>query len=195
MNLKKSENTLVFVLVLFAISLLSASLIAFVHVVTKPKIAHIKKQILLDSAKLVMPIGDFDISYDEDTKIFTATNNDGTTNTKAFITKNSQGYSGIIAILMGVNTSCKITGFKIMESKETPGLGTKASEPEFKNQFKNKGFDFNFKVKKDGGDVDAITAATITSRAVSAALADGLKYAKDQGFCTSIKDKNKQEVE
>lgn len=194
MNLKKSENTWVFVLVLFIISLLSASLIAAVFVLTKPKIANIKKQILLDSAKLVMPAGNLKISYDENTKVFTAIDKDNTSIAKAFITETHKGYSGLISILMGVDNTCKITGFKIMESKETPGLGTKATQAKFKNQFKGKTIkNFNFKVKKDGGDVDAITAATITSRAVTEALSDGLKSAKDKGFCKFENDNKEVE--
>ena len=54
----------------------------------------------------------------------------------------------------------------VLEHKETPGLGTKMTEPLFKNQFIQKNpSEFILKVKKDGGPVDAITAATISSRA------------------------------
>jgi len=59
-----------------------------------------------------------------------------------------------------------IAGISVLDHKETPGLGTKMTEPGFKGQFtgKNPG-EFMLKVKKDGGQVDAITAATISSRA------------------------------
>ena len=54
----------------------------------------------------------------------------------------------------------------VCQDAETPGLGSKMTEPTFKDQFNGKKADsFNIKVKKDGGDVDAITAATISSRA------------------------------
>ena len=190
MNLKKSESTWVFVLVLFFISLLSASLISFTYVITKPKIKQIKKEILLESAKLVLPAkNNLDINYDEKEKVFTANENNQII-AHAFLTSDSNGYGGKISVLMGVDTNCKITGLKIMESNETPGLGSKASEPKFKNKFKDKGFDnFKFKVKKDGGDVDAITAATITSRAVTKALAKGLQEAKNKAFCQNLEVK------
>jgi electron transport complex protein RnfG len=54
----------------------------------------------------------------------------------------------------------------VLEHKETPGLGTKMAEPKFKDQFNGKNpADYDLKVIKDGGPVDAITAATISSRA------------------------------
>jgi electron transport complex protein RnfG len=54
----------------------------------------------------------------------------------------------------------------VLEQKETPGLGTKMTEDKFLNQFKGINIsDFKLAVKKDGGDVDALTGATISSRA------------------------------
>ena len=59
----------------------------------------------------------------------------------------------------------------VVDQKETPGLGTKITEEKFKSQFMGKNpSTFKLKVKKDGGDVDAITAATISSRAVCDAI-------------------------
>ena len=59
-----------------------------------------------------------------------------------------------------------IYNIEVLELKETPGLGTKMTEEKFKGQFKNKNpKNFKLIVKKDNGDVDAITAATISSRA------------------------------
>lgn len=90
-----------------------------------------------------------------------------------------EGFSGNIIFLMGVDASGAITGFQILESKETPGLGTKAAEKDFWGQFVGKTLsNYSFKVKKDGGNVDAITASTITSRAVSHALEKGLQAYK-----------------
>ena len=57
----------------------------------------------------------------------------------------------------------------VLQHKETPGLGTKMSEPKFSDQFPGKNpANFSLKVKKDGGQVDAITAATISQRAYDA---------------------------
>jgi electron transport complex protein RnfG len=97
-----------------------------------------------------------------------------------------QGYGGLISLMAGVDTSLKITGIKIYSQKETPGLGDKIVEvlskktwktvltgttpderrlkPYFQIQFENK--NAPFKLKKDGGDIEAITGATISSQGV-----------------------------
>ena len=84
------------------------------------------------------------------------------------------GFGGPIAIKVGFDVNGNIWSTKVLSQAETPGLGAKCVEPSFSEQFK--GFDPAAKklaVKKDGGDVDAITASTITSRA----YADGLALA------------------
>jgi electron transport complex protein RnfG len=68
--------------------------------------------------------------------------------------------------MVGILADGTLKNISVLQHAETPGLGSKMSEPAFKDQFNDKRADsFNFKVKKDGGDVDAITAATISSRA------------------------------
>ena len=84
------------------------------------------------------------------------------------------GFGGPIAIKVGFDANGVIWNTKVLSQAETPGLGAKCVEASFSDQFK--GFDPSAKklaVKKDGGDVDAITASTITSRA----YADGLALA------------------
>jgi electron transport complex protein RnfG len=81
-------------------------------------------------------------------------------------TYTKKGFSGNISLMAGFKPDGTIVNITILEQKETPGLGTKMAEPEFKDQFNDKNpSQFNLKVKKDGGLVDAITAATISSRA------------------------------
>ena len=84
------------------------------------------------------------------------------------------GFGGPISIKVSFDANGVICNTKVLSQAETPGLGAKCVEPAFSEQFK--GFDPAQKklaVKKDGGDVDAITASTITSRA----YADGLALA------------------
>ena len=81
------------------------------------------------------------------------------------------GFGGRIEIMTGFNVAGSIKNFKVISSNETPGLGSKVDEPKFKEQL----VDFYphrqiLKVKQDGGDVDAVTAATISSRAVLKAI-------------------------
>ena len=84
------------------------------------------------------------------------------------------GFGGPIAIKVGFDRNGVICNTKVLSQAETPGLGAKCVEPSFSDQFKGwNPAQKNLAVKKDGGDVDAITASTITSRA----YADGLALA------------------
>lgn len=84
------------------------------------------------------------------------------------------GFGGPIAIKVGFDINGVICNTKVLSQAETPGLGAKCVDPAFSDQFK--GFnpaERKLAVKKDGGEIDAITASTITSRA----YADGLALA------------------
>jgi electron transport complex protein RnfG len=92
----------------------------------------------------------------------------------------NKGFSGYIGLMVGFKPDGTIYNINVLEQKETPGLGTKMvpegtpDQPSFKDQFKEKNpVSFALKVKKDGGPVDAITAATISSRA----FCDGVQRA------------------
>jgi electron transport complex protein RnfG len=76
------------------------------------------------------------------------------------------GFSGNISLMAGFKPDGTIINISVLDQKETPGLGAKMTEAGFKDQFIDKNpASFTLKVKKDGGSVDAITAATISSRA------------------------------
>lgn len=77
------------------------------------------------------------------------------------------GFSGLIRVMVGFKPDGTINDTFVLEHKETPGLGTEMKEAGFKNQFEGveASFENQIKVNKDGGKIDAITAATISSRA------------------------------
>ena len=82
------------------------------------------------------------------------------------------GYGGDITLMVGFKTDKKtVISYKVLAASETPGLGMKLKTPEFAGQFAGKDGRF-LKVRKDGGEIEAITSATITSRAVCRAIAD-----------------------
>jgi electron transport complex protein RnfG len=86
-------------------------------------------------------------------------------------TKSSKGYAGDIWLMIGFNMQGEIQRAVVIEHKETPGLGSKMTGAKFLDQFLNKNpASTNLKVKKDGGSIDAITGATISSRAFSEAV-------------------------
>ena len=84
----------------------------------------------------------------------------------AITTYTRDGFSGDILLMAGFKPDGSILNVTVLEHKETPGLGSKMSEPKFNDQFKDKNpSSFKLKVEKDGGNVEAITSATISSRA------------------------------
>lgn len=88
----------------------------------------------------------------------------------AYAVKSSAGgFGGLLTLMVGVLPDGSIWNTKVLSHSETPGLGAKCTSDEaFMAQWK--GFKGNFAVRKDGGDVDAITASTITSRAYAKAV-------------------------
>lgn len=85
------------------------------------------------------------------------------------------GFGGPVSLMVGITADGVIYNTSVLSQSETPGLGAKCTDPAFADQFRN----FNpaekvLKVKKDGGDVDAITASTITSRAYVSAIQTAL---------------------
>ena len=86
--------------------------------------------------------------------------------------RSGEGYGGDIVLMVGFKKDKKtVISYKVLQASEPPGLGMKLKTPEFSGQFSGKDGSA-LKVKKDGGDIEAITSATITSRAVCKAIAD-----------------------
>ena len=97
-----------------------------------------------------------------------------------FVTRGN-GYSSTIETMVGVDMDGKIKDAKILFQQETPGLGAKVeeirygeTEPWFTKQFKGKTVTDDIRVIKDGGNIDAVTGATISSRAVTNSINSGL---------------------
>ena len=89
----------------------------------------------------------------------------------------SNGFSGPVTVMVGITGDGIIHNTTVLSQSETPGLGAKCQTDEkFINQFKGwNPAEKSLTVKKDGGDVDAITASTITSRAYALAVSNALK--------------------
>lgn len=83
-----------------------------------------------------------------------------------------KGYSGDVGVMVGLSLSSgRIIGMGVTTHSETPGIGSKAKDsPDFVDQFTGEPVESDFKVRTDGGGVDAISGATITSRAVCGAV-------------------------
>ncbi len=158
------------VLVLTAISLIAGGTLAYINEVTQGPIAEINAKNLNDGIKKVI-LGEQNLN-DElkletpvETESYTIYKSDKGTAVKVV----SNGFAGPIEVLVGFNWDGDILGYTILTTTETPGLGVKA-DTWFQKGGKGDIIGRNpgekqLVVSKDGGDVDAITASTITSRA------------------------------
>lgn len=94
------------------------------------------------------------------------------------------GYTGNIHLIVGIDRNAKLTGVRVLSHKETPGLGDKIelAKSDWILSFNGKGLDSSndsrWAVKKDGGQFDQFTGATITPRAIVNATARALKFFK-----------------
>ncbi len=92
----------------------------------------------------------------------------------------TKGYGGKIEMMVGISNQGKLDGIKILSHSETPGLGAKAPEPSFSDQYKGKQIKTPLKVVKGTASKDneiaAITGATITSRAVTKGVNEAIEY-------------------
>lgn len=94
----------------------------------------------------------------------------------------SQSYADKITLVIGYSKEGTVTGMEILSINETAGLGMNATKSKFKNQFSNKAVD-QFEVTKTGAtedsQIDAISSATITSKAVTYAVNAGISFVKE----------------
>ncbi|MBQ6749257.1 MAG: RnfABCDGE type electron transport complex subunit G [Bacteroidaceae bacterium] len=169
-KLKSSLTNMLVVLTVIAI--IAAGVLASVNAVTAPQIEKINAENLAAGIKAVMGSDDIQVSEPWEVDAFTAYDiNDanGDALGKAVVTTEN-GFGGPLKVLVGFNTEGDILGYTVLEHAETPGLGAKAGEW-FQDKIigMNPGKN-NFTVSKDGGEVDAITASTITSRAFLLAI-------------------------
>ena len=102
----------------------------------------------------------------------------------AYAVKSSTaGFGGELVLMVGVLPDGTVNNTTVVEHSETPGLGAKCTDENshFREQWKGFGPDRELAVGKDGGDVDAITASTITSRAYTAAVKQAVDFVKSLG--------------
>ncbi len=168
---KKAKSSLINMLLsLTVIAVVAASALAFVSGVTEEPIAQAQKAKKEAAVKAVLPAFDrleeATIDGVPCTKAYDA---DGNMVGMAIESKSGKGFGGNLVAMVGLDAEGNISGYQILETHETPGLGAKADQW-FQKDGKGcvvgrKPADGELTVKKDGGDVDAISGSTITSRA------------------------------
>ncbi len=170
------------VLSLGIITVVAAAALAGVYTATKEPIAQAKAEKQKSAIGQVLPEIHFnnnpadeaaEVTVDGETVTVFPARQDGELVGMAVESHAANGFSGLITVMYGFDPSGNIRGFAVMQHAETPGLGSKMDE-----WFSNPAHTViglnansaNLTVSKDGGDVDAITAATISSRAFLRAL-------------------------
>ena len=172
---KKESTFLNMVITLFLVTLLSALSVGSVYELTKePKAAAMLAK-KTRAVKTVVPDftnnpidEEFTIEANGDVFTFYPAQKDGRVIGTAVEAISNIGFGGEIKLLVGFLPEGTINDIAVLDHTETPGLGDKMEKKksDFSAQFKGKNpKQFNLSVTKDGGDVDAITAATISSRA------------------------------
>ncbi len=177
----KLESSLMnMVLSLFVISFVMATALGFVYNITKGPIAEATKAKEVNAIKDVLPPFDNDpvsTLIDIEGLSFYKATMGGKIVGYAAKTFTDKGYSGRFDLMVGFLPDGTVNRTVVLQQKETPGLGNNIMQPKFSDQFKNINIgnlkDQLLGVKKDGGTIDAISAATISSRA----YCDGIQKA------------------
>lgn len=169
--------------VLTTICVVAGVLLAWVNDLTYEPIQRAAEAARAEAIKTVLPAIDniptqdsVELECEGSTWIFYVGRREGRYIGTAFEVASEKGYGGTIRIMVGATADGKLQAIKILDQKETPGLGAKIDKPAFGDLFR--GLDLNstkWAVRKDGGDIDQITAATISSRAVVSAIEEGIQ--------------------
>lgn len=172
---KKESSFLNMVLTLLIITFIASAALGYLYELTKGPIAASKLAKLNNAITQVVPEFDtipsseiYKMGVDGDTLVFYPAMKDSILVGTAVSTFTNKGFSGNIKLMVGFLPDGTINNISVLEHKETPGLGDKMQKNKsgWSVQFNGKNpADFKLKVTKDKGDVDAITASTISSRA------------------------------
>ena len=180
----KTESTVMYVarltLTLLIITAVVAAALAGVNSITAPAIAELNAQKTQDAIELVLPGGGDEIEFPATPLVSKVYGSD----TGYAVEVTPGGFDNTITMMVGVDTEGKVLGISIIKHTETAGLGAvaAASTPageNFRGQFV--GASGSVSVTKDGGTMDAITGATITSRAICVGVNAALDCVANMG--------------
>jgi electron transport complex protein RnfG len=148
---------------LFLITAIVAALLGAVNAVTADKIAEIKEEKTAAALQEVLPSSGYDeIAYNGTQSLVSTVY--AAADGGYVVEVLPSGFGGEIDMVVGVDETGVVTGVSIIDMSETSGLGANASREDFRSQFA--GESGTVTVTKDGGTIDALTGATVTSRAV-----------------------------
>ena len=168
--MSRAQGGLYPILFLTVVVLISVIALTVTNGITEEPIAEGRRQAIMEMLQSLFPEMD-DFRYDEASERYAATAG-GALVGQAFMAQ-GVGYGGPIDILIGLELDNTLRGVQIVSQKETPGLGAKITDATFLDQFVGLGAGA-LALTKDGGAIDAITGATISSSAVVAAIRDAV---------------------
>ena len=181
----KTESNVMFILrlalTLLAITAVVAAALAGVNMITAPAIAQLNAQKTQEAIELVLPGGGEEVA---DFPAVALVSKVYASDAGYAVQVTPSGFDNTVTMMVGVDTEGKVLGISVISHTETAGLGavaaagTPAGEA-FRGQFV--GTSGSVAVTKDGGQLDAITGATITSRAVCAGVNAALECVAQMG--------------
>jgi electron transport complex protein RnfG len=209
MELQKHILRVGLLLGLFAV--VATTLVALTETSTREQIKENEREALLSGINALIPHEQYDNASLQDTSVLDATDALGTEEPTTVYRARKQGenvavvltavapngYSGTIKMLVGIYADGTLAGVRVINHKETPGLGDKIDEKKADWIFQFEGLSLTnpasekWKVKKDGGEFDQFTGATITPRAVVSAVKRSLEYFRshsDELFAVTEED-------
>lgn len=159
---KKEAGPVQLVVTLFLISAICAVLLGMVNNITAGPIAAANEAATNAAMQAVLPADSYEqVEYTGGNALVTAVYKAGDAGYVVQVAPS--GFGGNLDVMVGVGADGTCTGVSIISHAETSGLGANATKEDFRAQFVGKA---NVAVTKDGGDIAALTGATITSRAV-----------------------------
>lgn len=180
--------------VLLVITVIASGVLAYINSITKPIIEENQRKAKEEARMEVLPeAATFDsISYLNKETVYVGKNEESNIVGYTFVAS-LYGYSSDVKTMVGVTPDLKVNRIKIIEQKETPGLGANCEKPEFQKQFENKGKS-QMVVDKDGGHIISITGATITTRTLAQSIKLGLGFIEGIAGKIEIEEATKEEV-
>ena len=160
-------------LILLLITAVVAGLLGLVNMLTADKIAENTAKKANEAMQTVLPASSYeklDVSAEGISEAYKAE--------KGYVIRlNAMGFGGAIDMMVGVDLSGAVTGISVISHGETASLGAECTRADWQSQFV--GTSGNLQVTKDGGTIDALTGATVTSRAVTEAVNRAVEFVKE----------------
>ena len=201
---KRESTFLNMVMALLVVTLVASASLGFIYELTREPIEAARAAKKNDAIRAVVPDFDNDPTGEEyrieitgGELVFYPAKKDGELVGTAIETFTHRGFSGTIRLMVGLLPDGTINGIEVLEHKETPGLGDKMESDKsgFSTQFEGKNPEtFRLRVRQDGGDVDGITATTISSRAYCEAVKLAYNLYMDKDADVSYELPSKEEA-